>query len=106
MYVDVLPLTIKIVHDQYDLSAETVRSQQLDDRHASLGVSHAALGVVSQTFNDLGAPDVLPGLIHHFLQWGIHAGMADRQVTLLTHVFAEVWAAMTSEMAAWSAIRP
>lgn len=88
-YVQVLPLTIKIVHDYYDLFAETVPSEQFENPPASLGVYHAAFEDVLKTCRDLGAPDELPRLLHDLLQRGMEVGWGDRQVTSLTRLFAE-----------------
>lgn len=85
-YVDALPLTIRIVHDYYDLFAATVPGDKFDDPPASLGVYHAAFEDVLKTCGDLGAPDELPRLLHGLLQRGMDAGLGDRQVTSLTRL--------------------
>ena len=83
-YVESLPLTIKIVHDYYDLFAATVPSGDFADPPASLGVYHAALQDVLATCENLDVPDELPRLLHDLLQRGMDAGLAEQQVTSLT----------------------
>ncbi len=85
-YVEQLPLTIKVVHDYYDLFAATVPSGDFADPPASMGVYHAAFQDVLNTCRDLGAPDDLPRLLHGLLERGIDAGLADQQITALTNV--------------------
>jgi len=82
-YVEVLPLTIKIVHDYYDLFAATVPDSNYSNPPASLGVYHAAFEDVIKTCRDLGTPEELPALLHDLLQRGVDAGLADQQVTSL-----------------------
>lgn len=85
-YVKVLPLTIKVVHDYYDLFAATVPDGDFANPPASLGVYHAAFKDVLNTCHALGAPDELPGLLHDLLQRGVDAGLADRQITSLVNI--------------------
>lgn len=82
-YVEILPLTIKIVHDYYALFAATVPDGNYSNPPASLGVYHAAFEDVLKTCRDLGTPEELPALLHDLLQRGIDAGLADQQVTSL-----------------------
>jgi 3-hydroxyisobutyrate dehydrogenase-like beta-hydroxyacid dehydrogenase len=88
-YVEVLPLTIRIVHDYYDLFAATVPGGNFADPPASLGVYHAAFQDVLNTCADLGAPDELPRVLHDLLQRGMDAGLQDQQVTALTRLLAK-----------------
>ena len=85
-YVKALPLTIRIVHDYYDLFAATVPGDSFENPPASLGVYHAAFEDVLKTCADLDAPDELPRLLHDLLQRGMDAGLEDRQVTSLTRL--------------------
>jgi 3-hydroxyisobutyrate dehydrogenase-like beta-hydroxyacid dehydrogenase len=85
-YVEQLPLTIKVVHDYYDLFAATMPSGNFADPPASMGVYHAAFQDVLNTCRDLGAPDELPRLLHDLLKRGVDAGLADQQITALTKV--------------------
>ena len=88
-YVEMLPLTIKIVHDYYELFSTTVPSGNFADPPASLGVYHAAFQDVLNTCSDLGAPAELPSLPHDLLQRGIDAGLKDQQVTSLTKLLVK-----------------
>ncbi len=83
-YVDVLPLTIRIVDDYYDLFAATVPEGKFGDPPASLGVYHAAFEDVVKTCRALEAPDELPRLLRDLLQRGMDAGLSEQQVTSLT----------------------
>ncbi len=83
-YAEMLPLTIKIVHDYYDLFTSTVPSGNFSNPPASLGVYHAAFQDVLNTCRELGAPDELPKLLHSLLQKGMDAGMSNQQVTVLS----------------------
>ncbi|RYH06394.1 NAD(P)-dependent oxidoreductase [Tropicimonas sp. IMCC6043] len=89
-YVEVLPLTIRIVHDYFDLFAATVPDGNFADPPASLGVYHAAFEDVLGTCRALGAPDELPRLLRDLLQRGMDAGLGDQQVTALTRLLAKL----------------
>ena len=88
-YVQVLPLTIKIVHDYYHLFAATVPQGNFEDPPASLSVYHAAFQDVLKSCSDLGAPDELPKLLHGLLDRGMDAGFGDQQVTSLTRLIGK-----------------
>lgn len=88
-YVEVLPLTIRIVQDYYELFAATVPKGDFTDPPASLGVYHAAFEDVMKTCRNLQVPDELPELLHDLLQKGVDAGLADRQITSLTRLLAD-----------------
>jgi 3-hydroxyisobutyrate dehydrogenase-like beta-hydroxyacid dehydrogenase len=85
-YVEQLPLTIKLVHDYYDLFAATVPSGNYADPPASMGTYYAVFQDVLNTCQDLGTPDELPRLLHDLLKRGIDAGLADQQITSLTKI--------------------
>jgi hypothetical protein len=85
-YVEQLPLTIKVVHDYYDLFAATVPTGNFADPPASMGTYFAAFEDVLTTCRDLGAPDELPRLLHDLLKRGVDAGLAEQQITSLTKV--------------------
>ena len=85
-YVELLPLTIKIVHDYYDVFAASVPSGNFADPPASMGTYFAAFQDVLNTCRDLGTPDELPRLLHDLAKRGIDAGLADQQITALTKV--------------------
>ena len=85
-YAEQLPLTVKVVHDYYDLFAATVPSGNFDEPPASMGTYCAAFQDVLNTCRDLGAPDELPRLFHDLLKRGVDAGLADKQITSLTKI--------------------
>ena len=85
-YVAVLPLTIKIVHDYYDLFAASVPSGNFADPPASMGTYYAAFQDVLNTCRDLDTPDELPRLLRDLAKRGIDAGLGDEQITALTKV--------------------
>lgn len=85
-YVEQLPLTIKIVHDYFDVFAASVPSGDFSDPPASLGTYQAAFRDTLNTCRDLGAPDDLARLLHDLVERGIDAGLADQQITALTKV--------------------
>jgi len=85
-YVELLPLTIKVVHDYYDVFAASVPSGNVADPPASMGTYYAAFQDVLNTCRDLGAPDELPRLLHDLAKRGIDAGLADEQITALTKI--------------------
>jgi 3-hydroxyisobutyrate dehydrogenase-like beta-hydroxyacid dehydrogenase len=85
-YVELLPLTIKVVHDYYDVFAASVPSGNFADPPASMGTYYAAFQDVMITCRDLGAPDELPRLLRDLAKRGIDAGLADEQITALTKI--------------------
>lgn len=85
-YVEVLPLTIKIVHDYYEVFAASVPSGRFADPPASMGTYYAAFQDVLNTCRDLGTPDELPRLLHDLAKRGIEAGLEDEQITALTKI--------------------
>lgn len=87
-YVEQLPLTIKVVHDYYDVFAASVPSQDFDDPPASLGTYHAAFQDTLSTCAGLGAPDELPQLLNQLVEKGIDAGLSDKQITALTRLLS------------------
>ena len=85
-YVQLLPLTLKIVHDYYDVFAASVPSGNFADPPASMGTYYAAFQDVLNTCRDLGAADELPRLLHDLAKRGIDAGLGDEQMTALTKI--------------------
>lgn len=85
-YVELLPLTIKVVHDYYDVFAASVPSGNFADPPASMGTYYAAFQDVVNTCRDLGTPDEMPRLLHDLAKRGIDAGLADEQITALTKI--------------------
>ncbi len=85
-YVEQLPLTIKVVHDYYDVFAASVPSGDYSNPPASLGTYYAAFQDTLNTCRDLGTPDELPRLLHDLVKRGIDAGLEDEQITALTKI--------------------
>ena len=83
-YVALLPLTIKIVHDYYDVFAASVPRGDFADPPASMSTYFAAFQDVVNTCRDLGTPDELPRLLHDLAKRGVDAGLGDQQITALT----------------------
>ena len=86
VYVEQLPLTIKVVQDYYDVFAASVPSGDFSNPPASLGTYYAAFQDTLNTCRDLGTPEDLPRLLHDLVKRGIDAGLADEQITALTKV--------------------
>lgn len=85
-YVEQLPLTIKVVHDYYDVFAASVPSGNYSNPPASLATYYAAFRDTLNTCRDLGTPQELPQLLHDLVKRGIDAGLADEQITALTKI--------------------
>lgn len=85
-YVEQLPLTIKVVHDYYDVFARSVPAQDFSNPPASLGTYYAAFRDTLDTCTDLDVPDELPRLLHDLVKRGIDAGLGDEQITALTKI--------------------
>jgi 3-hydroxyisobutyrate dehydrogenase-like beta-hydroxyacid dehydrogenase len=87
-YVAQIPLTLKVVHDYYDVFAATVPSGRFDDPPASIGTYGAAFQDVVDTFAANGARRDLPEMLAGLMQEGVDAGLSDKHVTALTRLFA------------------
>lgn len=83
-YVEQIPLTIKVVHDYYDVFAATVPSRDFSNPPASIGTYLAASQDVLDSFKDLDVSHELPKLLHGLLQRGVDAGLVEEQITALT----------------------
>jgi hypothetical protein len=70
-YVEQLPLTIKVVHDYYDVFAASVPSGNFSNPPASLATYYAAFQDTLNTCRDLGTPQELPQLFHDLVKRGI-----------------------------------
>lgn len=85
-YVEQIPLTLKGVHDYYDVFAATVPSGDFSNPPASIGTYLAAFQDVLDSFKDLGVTHELPELLHSLVQRGVGAGLAGEQVTAVTKI--------------------
>ena len=85
-YVEQLPLTIKVVHDYFDVFAASVPIGDFSNPPASIGTYMAAFEDTLKTCGELGVPTELPQLLHDHVKQGIEAGLADQQITALTKI--------------------
>ena len=85
-YVEQIPLTIKIVHDYYDVFSASVPSGDFTNPPASIGTYLAAFQDVLDSCKDLGVAHELPELLLGLVQRGVDAGLADQQITALTKI--------------------
>ncbi|MDX1433972.1 MAG: NAD(P)-binding domain-containing protein [Gammaproteobacteria bacterium] len=85
-YVRQIPLTLKVVHDYYDVFAATVPSGDFANPPASIGTYLAAFQDTLNTFRKLGVTHELPELLHGLVKRGVDAGLAEEQITALTKV--------------------
>jgi len=82
-YVEQMPLTIKVVHDYYDVFSSSVLAEDYSDPQASIDTYVAAFADTLESFREHGANDELPRLMARLLERGAKAGMGDRQITAL-----------------------
>ena len=85
-YVGQIPLTLKVVHDYYDVFATTVPSGDFSNPPASIGTYLAAFQDVLDTFKDFDVAHELPELLHGLMKRGVDAGLANEQITALTKI--------------------
>ena len=89
-FVDLIPVTMKVTRDYYDVFAATVPSgRYADDPPASMATYAAAFDDALGTFKNLGARADFPQLMHDLVQRGVAAGHADDQLTALVKVLGE-----------------
>lgn len=82
-YVDQMPLTIKVVHDYYDVFSTSVLLEDYSDPQASIDVYVAAFADTLESFREHGADDRLPRLMADLLDQGAAAGLGGQQITAL-----------------------
>ena len=82
-YVEQLPLTIKVVHDYYDVFSSSVLSGDFDNPQASIDTYVAAFADTLESFREHGADDELPRLMARLLERAAAAGLGDQQITAL-----------------------
>jgi 3-hydroxyisobutyrate dehydrogenase-like beta-hydroxyacid dehydrogenase len=85
-YVEQLPLTLKLVHDYYDVFAASVPSGDFSNPPVSIATLLAAFQDVLDTFEHNGVTRELPELLQRLMQRGVDAGLAHEQATALTKV--------------------
>ena len=82
-YVEQMPLTIKVVHDYYDVFSTSVLADDYSNPQASIDVYVAAFADTLKSFREHGASDELPRLLADLVNRGANAGLGDQQVTAL-----------------------
>jgi 3-hydroxyisobutyrate dehydrogenase-like beta-hydroxyacid dehydrogenase len=87
-YVAQLPLTLKVVHDYYDVFAQTVPAGRFEDPPASVAAYKAAFQDVVETFEANDVRRDLPMMLDGLMQEAVDAGLSDKHVTALTQLFA------------------
>lgn len=85
-YVEQMPLTIKVVHDYYDVFASSVLSDNYSDPQASIDMYIAAFADTLESFRNHNVNDELPKLMASLLEQGANAGLGDKQITSLINV--------------------
>ena len=82
-YAEQLPLTIKVVHDYYDVFAASAPRKNYEDPQASIDVYVAAFEDTLKSFREHGARDDFPRLMARLLERGTAAGLGEKQITAL-----------------------
>ena len=85
-YVEQMPLTIKVVHDYYDVFAASVPTEDFDNPQASIDTYVAAFNDTLESFRENGANTELPELMSRLVNMGANAGMGDKQITALVNL--------------------
>ena len=85
-YVEQMPLTIKVVHDYYDVFAASVPSEDFDNPQASIDTYVAAFNDTLESFRENGANTELPELMSRLVNMGADAGLGDKQITALVNL--------------------
>ena len=88
-YVEQMPLTIKIVHDYYDVFASSVPNDDYSNPQASIDTYVAAFADTLESFKDNGVNDELPRLMAKLVNMGANAGMGEKQITSLINLLNE-----------------
>ena len=88
-YVEQMPLTIKVVHDYYEVFASSVPNDDYSNPQASIDTYVAAFSDTLESFKDNGANDELPRLMSKLVNLGADAGLGDNQITALINLLDE-----------------
>jgi 3-hydroxyisobutyrate dehydrogenase-like beta-hydroxyacid dehydrogenase len=88
-YVEHMPLTIKVVHDYYDVFSSSVPNDDYSNPQASIDTYVAAFADTLESFKDNNANDELPGLMAKLVNMGADAGLGDKQITSLINLLNE-----------------
>ena len=84
-----MPLTIKIVHDYYEVFASSVPNENYSNPQASIDTYVAAFRDTLESFKDNDANDELPRLMSKLVNLGADAGLGDKQITSLLNLLNE-----------------
>jgi 3-hydroxyisobutyrate dehydrogenase-like beta-hydroxyacid dehydrogenase len=87
-YVHQIPLTLKVVHDYYDVFSATVPSGNFSNPPASIGTYLAAFQDVLDTFKKSGVPHEFPELLHGLVQRGTDSRSSMCTVSRLSRMTA------------------
>lgn len=88
-YVEQMPLTIKVVHDYYEVFASSVPTDDYSNPQASIDTYVAAFSDTLESFKINGANDELPRLMSNLVNLGAEAGLGDKQITSLINLLIE-----------------
>jgi 3-hydroxyisobutyrate dehydrogenase-like beta-hydroxyacid dehydrogenase len=88
-YVEQLPLTIKVVHDYYDVFASSVPNKDYSNPQASINTYVAAFADTLNSFRDNSANDEFPELMAKLVNMGADAGLGEKQITSLIDLLDE-----------------
>lgn len=88
-YVEQMPLTIKVVHDYYEVFASSVPTDDYSNPQASIDTYVAAFSDTLESFKVNGANDELPRLMSKLVNLGAEAGLGDKQITSLINLLNE-----------------
>lgn len=88
-YVELIPLTIKIVNDYYEVFASSVPSENFENPQASIDTYVAGFKDTLESFHDNDVNDELPMLMSKLVNLGADAGLGDKQVTSLINLLSK-----------------
>ena len=88
-YVETLPLTIKVVHDYYDVFASSVPNEDYSNPQASIDTYVAAFADTLESFNDNNANDEFLELMAKLVNMAADAGLGEKQITSLVSLLTE-----------------
>jgi 3-hydroxyisobutyrate dehydrogenase-like beta-hydroxyacid dehydrogenase len=88
-YVEQMPLTIKIVHDYYDVFASSVPNEDYSNPQASVNTYVAAFADTLSSFKDNSVNDEFPELMAKLVNMGADAGLGEKQITSLIDLLDE-----------------
>ena len=88
-YVEQLPLTIKVVHDYYDVFASSVPNNDYSNPQASVDTYVAAFADTLESFHDNNANDEFPELMSKLVNMAADTGLGEKQITSLVNLLNE-----------------